>query len=198
MPDVSQGLLIIVSAPSGAGKTSLVRALLQDSSLGLTLSVSTTTRAPRPGEANGREYFFCSEAEFKQEVAKGTFLEWAEVHGNFYGTSSEAISRGLAKGEKVILEIDWQGARQVRSKFPPQQILSIFIEPPSLSELERRLRSRGQDSEAVISARLLAAEEELSHSSEFDHVIMNQEFSVALRDLSDVIRQRVSRSIQSV
>ena len=198
MPDVSQGLLIILSAPSGAGKTRLVRALLQDATLGLSLSVSTTTRAPRPGEANGREYFFCSESEFKQEVSKGRFLEWAEVHGNFYGTSSEAISEGLEQGGRIVLEIDWQGARQVRSKFPPQQILSIFIEPPSLSELERRLRARGQDSEAVISARLLAAEEELSHAKEFDHVIMNQEFSKALRDLSDVIRQRISQSIQSV
>jgi len=192
MPDVSQGLLIIVSAPSGAGKTSLVRALLQDSALGLTLSVSTTTRTPRPGEVNGREYFFTSEADFLSRKAQGEFLEWAHVHGNYYGTSRAWIQAQCAQGQAVLLEIDWQGARQIRQSFPREALCSIFILPPSLETLRQRLQGRGQDSEAVIERRIQAAEEEISHAGEFDHVIMNQEFTKALAELKAIVWSALS------
>ncbi|MFZ9735074.1 MAG: guanylate kinase [Burkholderiaceae bacterium] len=182
------GRLIIIAAPSGAGKTSLVRGLLADKSLGLSLSVSTTTRPPRPGEAHGREYFFTSEADFLDRKAKGEFLEWALVHGNYYGTSRAWINEQRAQGCPVLLEIDWQGAAQIRQSFPAQELCSIFILPPSLEALRQRLQSRAQDSAAVIEKRIQAAEDEMSHAKEFDHVIMNQEFTTALAELTAIVR----------
>jgi guanylate kinase len=180
--------LIIIAAPSGAGKTSLVRALLSDPGLGLSLSISTTTRPPRPGEVDGREYFFTNEEDFLARKAQGEFLEWALVHGNYYGTSRAWINIQRSEGRPVLLEIDWQGAAQIRQSFPAEDLCSIFILPPSLNALRERLQSRGQDSAAVIEKRIQAAEEEISHASEFDHVIMNQEFTTALAELSAIVR----------
>nr|UOZ97099.1 Guanylate kinase [Cupriavidus sp.] len=183
-----KGQLIIIAAPSGAGKTSLVRGLLANKNLGLSLSVSTTTRPPRPGEAHGREYFFTSEADFLARKAQGEFLEWALVHGNYYGTSRAWINEQRAQGRPVLLEIDWQGAAQIRQSFPSQELCSIFILPPSLEALRQRLQSRAQDSAAVIEKRIQAAEDEISHAKEFDHVIMNQEFTTALAELTAIVQ----------
>jgi guanylate kinase len=186
------GRLIILSAPSGAGKTSLVKALLEDNSLPLGLSVSTTTRPPRPGEVHGREYFFTDVATFEQRIARGEFLEWARVHDNLYGTAATDVQAALDRQEQLLLEIDWQGAAQIRARFAPDQVVSIFILPPSLAELRRRLENRGQDSQAVIDRRVAAAEAEIAHANEFDHVIMNQDFSVALAELKRLIRHHDS------
>jgi guanylate kinase len=180
------GHIFIVAAPSGAGKTSLVNALLEDPLNQTRLSVSTTTRGPRPGELHGREYFFTDRADFLQRAERGEFIEWAEVHGNLYGTSRQTIADALARGQQVLLEIDWQGAAQVRQQFP-EQVTSIFILPPSLEELRRRLEARGQDTASVIEARVSAAAAEMAHAPEFDHVIMNQDFSVALRALKALV-----------
>jgi guanylate kinase len=175
----------MVAAPSGAGKSSLVSAFLE-AHPEWEVSISTTTRPPRPAEVHGREYFFTSQAEFIARRDNQEFLEWAQVHGNFYGTSKDWIERKLAAHANIILEIDWQGARQIRQLFahhtPPPA--SVFILPPSVETLGKRLRARGQDSEAVIAARLAAATEEISHASEFDYVIINQDFSDALADFS--------------
>jgi len=180
-----QGLLFIVTAPSGAGKSSLVNAVLADDP-GLALSISYTTRAPRPGEANGREYHFVDRAAFQWMLDAGEFLESAEVHGNYYATSQKQIADERAAGRDVVLEIDWQGAEQVRRIFPGA--IGVFILPPSLGELERRLRARGKDSDAAILGRLAAAETEMSHAGEFDYVIINNEFEEARRDLAAVVR----------
>ena len=179
------GLLFIVTAPSGAGKSSLVNAVLADDQ-GLALSISYTTRAPRPGEANGREYHFVDRAAFQRMLDAGEFLESAEVHGNYYATSQKQIAGERAAGRDVVLEIDWQGAEQVRRIFP--EAIGVFILPPSLGELERRLRARGKDSDAAIRRRLAAAETEMSHAAEFDYVIINNEFEEARRDLVAVVR----------
>lgn len=179
------GHLFIVSAPSGAGKTTLVRRLLQSDSR-VHLSISHTTRAPRPGEQNGREYHFIDVASFKAMAERGDFLESAEVHGNFYGTSRPWIASQMADGRDILLEIDWQGAAQVRKVFPAA--IGIFILPPSMTELERRLVSRAQDSAEVIARRLAAARDEISHIREFQYVIINKELQDADRDLSTVIR----------
>lgn len=174
----------MVVAPSGAGKSSLVRALLgQDPSI--MLSISCTTRAPRPGEEDGREYRFVSKDDFQAQREAGMMLEWAEVHGNYYGTPRDRIDDAIADGRDVLLEIDWQGARQVRQRYP--QAIGIFILPPSIEELESRLKARGQDSEQVISRRLLAAGGEIAHAPECEYVIINQEFSVALSELLQII-----------
>ena len=180
-----QGLLFIVTAPSGAGKSSLVNAVLADDPA-LALSISYTTRAPRPGETNGREYHFVDRAAFQRMLDAGEFLESAEVHGNFYATSQKQIANERAAGRDVVLEIDWQGAEQVRRIFP--EAIGVFILPPSSAELERRLRARGKDSDAVIRRRLAAAETEMSHAGEFDYVIINNEFEDARRDLAAVVR----------
>lgn len=179
------GLLFIVAAPSGAGKSSLVNAVLAEDPR-LVLSISYTTRAPRPGEQHGREYFFVDRAEFGRMRDDGAFLECAEVHGNMYGTSQRQIADLRADGRDVVLEIDWQGAQQVRRLFP--DAVGIFILPPSTEELERRLRARGQDSDAVIRRRLDGAAEEIGHAAEFDYVIINNDFDDARRDLAAVIR----------
>lgn len=180
-----QGLLFIVTAPSGAGKSSLVTAVLADDP-GLALSISYTTRPPRPGEANGREYHFVDRAAFQKMLDAGDFLESAEVHGNYYATSQKQIADERAAGRDVVLEIDWQGAEQVRRIFP--EAIGVFILPPSLGELERRLRARGKDSDAAIRRRLATAETEMSHAGEFDYVIINNEFEEARRDLAAVVR----------
>jgi len=180
-----QGLLFIVAAPSGAGKSSLVNAVLADDRE-LVLSVSYTTRPPRPGEANGREYHFVDRASFQRMLEAGEFLESAEVHGNLYATSQKQIADVRASGRDILLEIDWQGAQQVRRLFP--DAVSVFILPPSAEELERRLRARGKDSEDAIRRRLAAAEAEMSHAAEFDFVIINKDFEDAKRDLAAVVR----------
>ncbi|MFY9720944.1 MAG: guanylate kinase [Azonexus sp.] len=179
------GKLYVVAAPSGAGKTTLVRLLL-DSEPGVHLSISYTTRGPRPGEADGREYHFVDVATFRAMMARGDFLEWAEVHGNFYGTSKVWIADHLAAGHDVLLEIDWQGAQQVRAVFP--QAIGVFILPPSMEELTRRLTGRGTDSTEVVERRLAAAQAEMRHVGEFDYVIINDGLEQALDDLRAVVR----------
>jgi guanylate kinase len=174
------GSVFIVAAPSGAGKSSLVHALLARET-DIVLSVSFTTRAPRPGEQHGREYFFVTETEFLEREAKGEFLESAKVHGNYYGTSRLMIDEQTRAGKDVLLEIDWQGAQQVRRLFPAA--VGIFILPPSIEALEQRLRKRGQDSEDVIARRVLNAAGEIAHAPEFDYVIINEEFDIALSQL---------------
>ena len=182
---MKKGLLLVVTAPSGAGKSSLIDALLKEDAR-LRLSVSYTTRAPRKGEANGREYHFVDEKTFLAMLERGEFLESAEVHGNRYGTAQKVIDAALKAGDDLVLEIDWQGAQQVRRLFP--ESVGVFILPPSVAELERRMRARGQDSDEVIRRRLASAEEEISHSPEFDYVIINKDFDEAKRDLQAVVR----------
>lgn len=174
----------MVVAPSGAGKSSLVRALL-DRDPSIVLSISCTTRAPRPGEADGREYRFVTSEAFMQMRDAHELLEWAEVHGNFYGTPRDRIDAATRAGQDVLLEIDWQGARQVKQRYP--QAIGIFILPPSIEELANRLKARGQDDDAVITRRLLAAGGEIAHAPECEYVIINQEFSVALAELSQIV-----------
>jgi guanylate kinase len=180
------GKLFVITAPSGAGKTSLIDAVMHDDPT-LKLSVSYTTRAPRKGEKNGVDYHFVDDAQFLQMHARGEFLESAEVHGYRYGTSRKVITEALKKGEDLILEIDWQGARQVREIYP--QCVGIFILPPSVEELERRMRSRGQDAEAVIRRRVQAAQEELTHAGEFKYAIINKDFDSAKQELAEIIRK---------
>jgi guanylate kinase len=179
------GLLFVITAPSGAGKSSLIDALLKDDPR-LRLSISYTTRAPRPGEVNGREYHFVDDGTFLSMLERGEFLESAEVHGNRYGTSQAVIREALARGQDLMLEIDWQGAQQVRRLYP--ECVGAFILPPSVAELERRMRARGQDSDAVIRRRLASAEEEISHAPEFDYAIINKDFDEAKKDLQAIIR----------
>ncbi|HMT80197.1 MAG TPA: guanylate kinase [Azonexus sp.] len=190
------GNLYVVAAPSGAGKTTLVRLLLEQEAA-VQLSISYTTRAPRVGEVNGREYHFVDATEFQAMIAREEFLEWAEVHGNFYGTSKKWIADQLAADRDVLLEIDWQGAQQVRKLFP--QAIGVFILPPSMDELTRRLTGRGTDSADVISRRLAAAQAEMRHVGEFDYVIINDQLARALDDLRAVVRaSRLSFGAQRV
>ncbi|KAB2926929.1 MAG: guanylate kinase [Dechloromonas sp.] len=179
------GNLYVVAAPSGAGKTTLVRLLLENEPE-VQLSISHTTRDPRPGEQDGREYHFVDSDEFRAMIDRHDFLEWAEVHGNFYGTSKKRIADRLASGGDVLLEIDWQGAQQVRALFPAA--IGVFILPPSMEELTRRLTGRGTDSSEVISRRLAAAQAEMRHVGEFDYVIINDQLDRALEDLRAVVR----------
>ncbi|MFV3316181.1 MULTISPECIES: guanylate kinase [Pseudomonas] len=181
----SSGTLYIVSAPSGAGKTSLVTALTQQDQQ-IRVSVSHTTRAMRPGETHGVNYHFVVHEEFKALIAQGDFLEHAEVFGNFYGTSRSALQETLDQGFDLILEIDWQGAQQVRKLMP--EALSIFILPPSQEALRQRLDGRGQDSEEIIAGRMKEAVSEMVHYNEFDYVIVNDDFEDALEDLKSVFR----------
>ena len=180
-----RGVLFVITAPSGAGKTSLIRALLQDEPA-LQLSTSYTTRAPRPGEQDGREYHFVDVPTFEAMRVRGEFLESAEVHGNHYGTSRKVISDTLERGQDLILEIDWQGARQVRALYP--DCIGIFILPPSLEELERRLRARGHDAEPVMQRRLANAQAEMAHAGEFKYAIINKDFDTARAELARIIR----------
>lgn len=186
------GNLFILSAPSGAGKSSLINALLKQeadsASRSLQVSVSHTTRDPRPGENNAEHYHFVSVNEFKKQIANNAFYEHAEVFGNYYGTSEAAIDAQLAQGIDVFLDIDWQGAQQVRMKKP--SVTTIFICPPSKKELENRLRSRGQDSDEVIADRMEKAQAECSHFTEFDYVIVNDNFEQALLELTTIVKNQ--------
>lgn len=179
-----QGTLFIVSAPSGAGKTSLVRELI-DNLDGIQVSISHTTRERRLGEVNGVNYHFVEPADFKAMIEHGDFFEHAQVFNNYYGTSRVAVERMLAVGQDVILEIDWQGARQAREQLP--DAVSIFILPPSRDELERRLSSRGTDEHAIIVERMRKAISEMSHYDEYDFVIINDDFTTALNELQSLV-----------
>jgi len=172
--------LFVVSGPSGAGKSSLCTALLKDCPQ-LKLSVSCTTRAPRPGEQDGREYHFLDAVSFEEQIDSGAFLEWANVHGHFYGTRQSDVLAVLQQGDDVLLEIDWQGAAQVAKKMP--DLMRIFILPPSVESLRERLMARGQDDIAVVERRVAAAEAEMVHADEAHHQIVNDDFDKALQDL---------------
>ncbi|MEH2350291.1 MAG: guanylate kinase [Nostoc sp.] len=178
------GKLIVLTGPSGVGKGTLMRSLLQRHPE-LYFSVSATTRSPRPGEIDGKNYYFISRTKFEQLVAEGEFLEWAEFAGNYYGTPREAVLNQIQSGKLVVLEIELEGARQIRASFP--SALSIFILPPSFDELEKRIRSRAQDSEEAIARRLLRAQEEIQAADEFDIQIVNDDFETALNNIETVL-----------
>src|SRR5678815_2454821 len=167
-----RGLLLLVSSPAGAGKTSLTRSLVADHS-DLTLSISATTREPRPGEQEGREYLFKTRAQFEAMIAAGEFLEWAVVNGNYYGTPKAPVMAALEGGHDVLFDIDWQGAAQIAEKAPDDSV-RLFILPPAWGDLERRLRARAQDSEETMRARLELGREEINHWAEYDYVIVNK------------------------
>ena len=190
----TRGNLFILSAPSGAGKSSLINALLKKHA-DMKVSVSHTTRAPRPGEENGVHYHFASTDEFKALIAKNDFFEWAQVFDNYYGTSKQAIESQLDAGIDVFLDIDWQGAQQVREIMP--SVKTIFILPPSKEELEQRLNNRGQDSAEVIASRMAKAQSETSHYNEYDYVIVNDDFESALGDIEMIVMaQRLTLKAQ--
>ena len=189
-----EGTLFVVAAPSGAGKSTLVNALLEREGA-ISLSVSHTTRPPRAGEQYGRHYYFVGRAEFEREIAEGIFLEHAEVHGNLYGTSRTTVQGLLGQGRDVLLEIDWQGAGQIRRSKP--DCVSVFILPPSRAELERRLRGRGSDAPDVIERRLHNSRGEIAHAHEFDYIVVNDVFEQALADLQAIVRAvRLRSSLQ--
>ncbi len=189
-----RGTLFIVAAPSGAGKSSLVNAVLARDP-NIALSISFTSRPPRPGERHAEHYHFVEAAEFERMVDAGDFFEHARVHGDWKGTARQSVEPQLASGKDVLLEIDWQGARQVRSRVPGA--VSVFILPPSRDALEQRMRARGQDSEAVITQRLAAARDEMSHYGEFDYVIVNENFAVAVEEMCAIFTaSRLRREAQ--
>ncbi|MCV2886187.1 guanylate kinase [Aestuariibacter sp. AA17] len=196
------GNLFILAAPSGAGKSSLIKALLenhQDTNMHNTkmqVSVSHTTRDPRPGEVDGVHYHFVSKDEFKALIDQNAFFEWAEVFGNYYGTSRITIEETLSQGIDVFLDIDWQGARQVKAQIP--DTATIFVAPPSQAELERRLRARNQDSDEVIKSRMEKAVAEISHYHEFDYIIVNDDFDAALNELEAIVAARRLRKVKQV
>jgi guanylate kinase len=184
---MERGRLYVVSAPSGAGKTSLVKALIEREPR-IRVSVSYTTRKPRPNEVPGRDYHFVTMERFAEMIAHHEFLEHAQVFDNFYGTGVRAVEEALSIGEQLLLEIDWQGARQVRARLPEAR--TIFILPPSRSALELRLRARSTDTDAVIKRRLKDAAQDLGHWAEFDYVVVNDRFAQALEDLRAVVEDR--------
>jgi guanylate kinase len=182
---MAKGNLFVVTAPSGAGKTTLVAALLA-ADQNVQLSVSFTTRAPRPGEVDGKDYHFVAREVFEQMIQNGDFLEHAEVYGNYYGTSQTWINNAIDTGRDILLEIDWQGAAQVRRLFP--DVVGLFVLPPSVEVLEQRLKNRGKDSDEVIERRMAVAKEEISHVEEFDYVIVNEHIDEAVRDIVSAVR----------
>lgn len=192
------GNLYIISAPSGAGKSSLINALLKQLSPSeVRLSISHTTRAPRPGENHAEHYYFIDHAEFKQLIEQNHFLEWAEVFGNYYGTSLPLIEQSLAQSIDIFLDIDWQGARQIRERLP--NVKTIFILPPSKAELEKRLIGRGQDSAETIAKRMSKAVSEMSHYDEFDYVVINDDFDTALGELAAILKaERLKQPLQAL
>ena len=183
---MKNGHLYVISAPSGTGKTSLVKALIEKDP-SIRLSVSTTTREPRAGEVNGRDYFFVKKEDFDRQINDNEFLEWAFVYGNFYGTSATLVKNSINRGEKVLLEIDWQGAFQIKQRYSRGMLTLIFIVPPSLEILKERLQKRGQDKISVITERLATAKEEMAKSEKFDYVIINKEFQTAVSELYRII-----------
>ena len=185
---MSYGQFFIISAPSGAGKTTLAKRLINDMD-DTVLAVSHTTRQLRPGEQHGVDYFFIDREGFEDMVAAGEFLEYAEVFGNLYGTSKGEVNRLRQAGKNVLLDIDWQGARKVRQQIP--DVKSIFVLPPSREELEKRLRARGQDSDAVIASRMQEAEDEMSHRDEYNYIVVNDDLDRALEDLKSIISGRI-------
>ena len=188
-----KGTLYIVSAPSGAGKSSLLQKVITESQ-DIMVSVSHTTRAPRPGEIDGESYFFVPRETFEAQIEAGDFLEYAEVFGNFYGTSGSSVETFLEEGKDVILEIDWQGARIIRESY--EDTVSIFIRPPNLESLQQRLENRKQDSDEVIQGRMCEACNEMSHYSEYDYLIINDDFDQAARELNSIFlteRTRLKR-----
>ena len=180
------GHLYVISAPSGTGKTSLVKALIEKDP-SIRLSVSTTTREPRASEVNGKDYFFVKKEDFDKQINNNEFLEWAYVYGNFYGTSATLVKNSINRGEKVLLEIDWQGAFQIKQRYNKGLLTLIFVVPPSLEILKERLQKRGQDKVSVIAERLAAAKEEMAKSGNFDYVIINEKFDTAVSELYRII-----------
>ena len=195
-PRARRGLLLIVSSPSGAGKTSLSRRLVADHA-DMTLSISATTRTPRPGEEHGREYFFCSDDQFDDMAKDDEFLEWATVHGNRYGTPRAPVAAALEAGKDVLFDIDWQGAEQVFDKLPEDSV-RVFILPPSMRELSRRLHARAQDSQKVIEGRLERAYGEIAQWRAYDYVIVNVDYDHAYADLAHIYHaERLRRDRQT-
>lgn len=191
-----RGLLLILSSPSGAGKSTLARRLMEwDPSL--RFSVSATTRAPRPGEADGREYYFKSRADFEAMVAAGEMLEHAEVFGNFYGSPKGPVEAAMTEGRDTLFDIDWQGGQQIRNSALGRDVVSVFVLPPSIAELERRLRGRAQDSDEVIAGRMAKSQSEISHWAEYDYVIVNNDIDMAFKDLLTILQaERMRRDRQ--
>ena len=180
------GHLYVISAPSGTGKTSLVKALIEKDP-SIRLSVSTTTREPRAGEVHGKDYFFVKKEDFDRQINDNEFLEWAFVYGNFYGTSAKLVKNSINSGQKILLEIDWQGASQIRQRYNREMLTLIFIMPPSLEILKERLQKRGQDKISVITERLATAKEEMAKSQNFDYVIINDNFKTTVCELYRII-----------
>lgn len=190
-----KGLLLILSSPSGAGKSTLAKRLMEWDPT-LRFSVSATTRAPRPGEEDGREYYFKTRTEFEAMVAAGEMLEHAEVFGNFYGSPKGPVEKAMTEGRDTLFDIDWQGGQQIRSSSLGRDVVSIFVLPPSIAELDRRLRSRGQDSDEVIAGRMAKSRDEISHWAEYDYVIVNRDIDAAFDELVTILqaeRQRRDR-----
>ncbi|MFW8634702.1 guanylate kinase [Cribrihabitans pelagius] len=190
-----RGLLIILSSPSGAGKSTLARRLMAWDP-GLKFSVSATTRAPRPGEEHGREYYFLSEDEFKQQVGKGEMLEHAHVFGNFYGSPAGPVKDTIEAGEDVLFDVDWQGEIQIRNSDLGKHALSIFILPPSIAELRRRLETRAQDSDEVIAKRMMKSWDEISHWGYYDYVLVNDDLDETEARLKTIVEAERMRRIQ--
>lgn len=191
-----KGLLLILSSPSGAGKSTLAKRLMEwDPSL--RFSVSATTRAPRPGEEHGRDYYFKSREEFEALVASGEMLEHAEVFGNFYGSPKAPVDQAMAEGRDTLFDIDWQGGQQIRSSALGRDVVSIFVLPPSIGELDRRLRGRGQDSEDVIAGRMAKSRDEISHWAEYDYVLVNDDLDQTFEALLTILKaERIRRDRQ--
>ena len=191
MKDNRRGLMIVLSSPSGAGKSTLTRALLKENQ-DMTMSVSATTRPPRPGEVDGQDYYFTAKPSFSEMIDQGEFLEHAKVFDNYYGTPRGPVEDALGKGNDVIFDIDWQGAQQL-TQAAADDLVKIFVLPPSMRELEKRLRSRAQDSDAVIAKRMSKSEAEISHWAEYDYVIINEDIDAAMIELRDIISAECKR-----
>ena len=191
-----RGLLLILSSPSGAGKTSLTRRLMGWDTT-IRFSISATTRAPRPGEVDGREYYFRSRQDFETMVETAQMLEHAEVFGNLYGSPRAPVEQAMAEGRDTVFDIDWQGGQQIRNSALSRDVVSVFVLPPSIAELERRLRGRAQDSDAVIAGRMAKSRDEISHWAEYDYVIVNTDFDKAFNDLTTILQaERLRRDRQ--